>query len=242
MLSRRDPTWRGVVLWITPLLLFAGQTPAAQDALAAAGREFYLRECATCHGNAATGYGPAWPLLREPPPDLTVLERPQRPFERSRIRALVTGHMRRVPPQWPSQMPYWPGVPASELDALLAYLESVQRTPYGPTRGITISDQARLGAPLFKTLCASCHGDDGRGRRPDSYVVGIAIPDLSTIASRGDGTVDMRRLYESIARCGSDDTGMPAWERTLRHMGWTAFMAARHLEDIAWYVESLQQR
>ncbi len=55
MVLRRCLTWGGVVPLIAPLLL-AGPVPASgQDHAPDAGRSFYLRECAPCHGNAATG-------------------------------------------------------------------------------------------------------------------------------------------------------------------------------------------
>lgn len=243
MVFRRCLTWGGVVLLATPLFLSAPPAAHGQDdAAVAAGRSFYVRECASCHGDAATGYGPAWSVLREPPPDLTVLSAWDRPFDASRIKTIVTGHLRRVPPHWPSQMPYWAHARESDLDALVAYLESVQRRPYGPSRGITIADQARMGAPMYQLLCAHCHGGSGVTPRTSGYVVGIAPPDLSLIAQRNGGTVDMRRLLESIARCRRDDYGMQGGDAVLRLMGESAYMRAKHLENLAWYVESLQRR
>ncbi|HWI17668.1 MAG TPA: c-type cytochrome [Vicinamibacterales bacterium] len=241
MVLRRCLTWGGVVLMITPLLLAATPPASTQESALETGRAIYLRECASCHGNAATGYGPAWPVLRQPPPDLTVLSRHDRPFEGKRVRDLVIGHMRRVPPHWPSEMPYWRHAPDSELDALIAYLESVQSMPYGPYKGITINDQARLGAPLYQLMCTTCHGEDGRGPKQSGYVVGHGVPDLTTIAARSGGTIDMRRLYEAIARC-SDDTTMPSTQRSFERWGMSPIEAARNIEDLAWYVESIQRR
>jgi mono/diheme cytochrome c family protein len=42
---------------------------------AAAGRETFLRYCASCHGKTANGDGPAAFVLRTVPPDLTTLSR-----------------------------------------------------------------------------------------------------------------------------------------------------------------------
>ncbi len=124
----------------------------------------------------------------------------------------------------------------------MTYLESVQRRASGPYKGITIEDQARLGAPLYRTHCASCHGDDGITPRTPAYVLGIAPPSLALIAQREGGTVDMRRLLESIARCRDDASGMEGWDRVFRMMGEPAYARAKHLENLAWYVESLQKR
>lgn len=242
MILRRCLTWGGAILAIAPLLLAATRPAVGQDTEAGVGRGVYARECASCHGDAATGYGPASHVLREPPPDLTMLESWQQPFDRKRIRDLVSGHMRRVPAQWPSEMPYWRQSLDAEFDALLSYLESVQVRRYGPSTGITTDDQARMGAPVFRTFCASCHGEDGRGPQPSTYVVGIAPPDLTLIAVRSGGSVDMPRLYESIARCGDVGPEMPSWDRAFRSMGWSPVLSRMHLEDIAWYVESIQRR
>lgn len=241
MFLQRCLTWGGVVLAATPLLLVAPLSALAQHTTAS-GRDIYMRECASCHGNAATGYGPGWSVLRQAPPDLTGLSSADRPFDASRVRDIVTGHMRRVPPQWPSEMPYWRRSAPADLDALVNYLESAQRRQYGPSRGITIEDQARLGEPLYQSFCASCHGADGRGPHLSGFTLAIAAPDLTMIATRNDGSVDMRRLYESIARCDVESPYMPAWRQVFADMGWPGNAGARMIEDIAWFIESIQRR
>jgi hypothetical protein len=181
-------------------------------------------------------------VLRQAAPDLTTLSDATRPFDGQRVKHIVTGHMRRVPPQWPSQMPYWRNASPSDLDALVTYLESVQRHPYGSSRGVTLAEQAALGAPLFDAFCASCHGTDGQGRTTGGLVIGIAPPDLTLLAVGGGGTLDMRRLFESIARHRAEATTMPGWRQLFLDMGWPGYTTERQIEDIAWYIESIQRR
>lgn len=241
-------------MWlIAPLLAAIPAAPsAAQTAVADIGHEVYLRECASCHGEAATGYGPMSRLLRHEPPDLTVLSNRTTPFDRESVRIGITGRIRLEPSHGASKMPYWRGslqtrVPAgggmvAEMEALLAYLESIQREPYGPFPGISAEMLARAGAPLFARHCAPCHGAGGRGAAPSGYVVGIRPPDLTTIAARNGGRLDLRRLYESIAVSHGEGSAMPAWESAQRRAGWPAPLTTKNLEAIVRYVESLQQR
>jgi len=181
-------------------------------------------------------------VLSQPAPHLTTLSNATLPFNGQRLKDTVTGHMRRVPPQWPSQMPYWRNASPSDLDALITYLESIQRRPYGSLRGVTLAEQAALGAPLFGAFCASCHGANGRGRTTGGLVIAIAPPDLTLLALRGAGSVDMPRLYESIARHRAEDADMPGWRKLFQDMGWSGYATERQIQDIAWYIESIQQR
>jgi mono/diheme cytochrome c family protein len=131
----------------------------------------------------------------------------------------------------------------TELDALLTFLETIQRAPPGPFTGISNEALASAGASLFASHCAACHGPRGRGLPASSATLGIAPPDLTTIASRNGGTVDIRKLSESIARRGHKGGGaMPAWDQVLRKAGWPAPLVTKNLEAIARYVESIQQR
>jgi mono/diheme cytochrome c family protein len=232
--------WGGLILLGAPLA-GASTQPAdpAQRKAAEAGRAVYLEKCASCHGETATGRGPEAQILPRPPIDLTALPLP---FNRSSIRSGITGHIRREVPGGPSGMPYWRGsldgaLPAAgegvtQLDAILTFLETIQRTADFQQTSRTAA-LVRAGAPLFATHCTACHGANGRG---------LTAPDLTTIAARTGGRLDIDSLYKSISR--RDHTGgeMPSWDRAFRKAGWPAAMAAKNIEAIARYVESIQQR
>lgn len=246
--------WRcllGVGLLLLPAPLAGAVTPAGADQgeVVEAGREVYLRTCASCHGAAATGYGPAATTLRQRPADLTGLSDRTRPFRRDSVRAVITGSMRLKPTQGNDEMPHWRGSldgPAvggrvTELDALLAYLETIQREPYGVNPGVSVDARSRAGAPLFATYCAGCHGPDGRGVSAPGSAPPSPPPDLTTLASRHGGKLDVGLLYEWIAR-GRHEGGMPAWDSAFRRAGWPAVVTTANIQALARYVESIQRR
>jgi mono/diheme cytochrome c family protein len=214
----------------------AGAQPAADTSVVAAGRQVYVRECASCHGAAATGYGPASWVLRERPPDLTRLSDRTVPFPRESLRNGITGRIRLEPGHHASEMPFWrksldamlPAQGVKEIDALLTYLDDIQLRKFGPGEGPSPREMAAAGRLLFQTHCAACHRD-GRG--------------LTTIALRNAGAFELRRVYESIARCddGWARTGMPSWGRSFARSGWGEYLSMKHIEALATYVESLQR-
>jgi mono/diheme cytochrome c family protein len=72
-----------------------------------AGREVYLRHCASCHGDAGKGDGPVAASLRRPPSDLTTIaQRGGGRFDEVRVmqvidgRSLVAEHGTRAMPVW----------------------------------------------------------------------------------------------------------------------------------------------
>lgn len=72
-----------------------------------AGREVYLRHCASCHGETGKGDGPVAASLRRPPTDLTVIARGNAGrFDERRVmqvidgRTLVAEHGTRSMPVW----------------------------------------------------------------------------------------------------------------------------------------------
>jgi mono/diheme cytochrome c family protein len=226
------------------------QSPAPGEEVAT-GRGVYLRECAPCHGQAATGHGPAAWALKHQAPDLTRYTDRTVPFPRESIRNGITGHIRLEPSHNFTQMPFWrtsldaPGpVPGTSLmDALLAYLDSIQLRSFGPYQGPSRQMIAAAGKPLFERHCTACHGADGRGPRPPQYTVGISM-DLTTLASRNAGAFESRRVYELIARCDADirDPGaMPSWQQAFTHRGWGDYLTMKNIEALAAYIESIQR-
>lgn len=107
------------------------------------GRKAYVARCAACHGIEARGDGPVGAALRTVPPDLTWLsERHGGTFPRAYVIDVVTGvaavtaHGTRDMPVWSDRLGPSDGSGATvagalyarrTLDALVAYLESMQR-------------------------------------------------------------------------------------------------------------------
>lgn len=66
-------TKTGVVEWIAPARAAKKKNPIAVDAASLAkGKTLYTKECASCHGNAGKGDGPAAKALEKHPGDLSL--------------------------------------------------------------------------------------------------------------------------------------------------------------------------
>jgi len=103
----------------------------------AAGRVLYMEHCASCHGAAARGDGPAADSLRRAPTDLTSFSRANGGvFPSEKTRRIIDG--RGVPSHGSVEMPVWGTVfkaasptggsraVQDRIDAIVAFLESIQ--------------------------------------------------------------------------------------------------------------------
>lgn len=124
---------------ITGVILAAVAVAGKADDLIEQGRERYVDDCGGCHGVDARGGGAVAAALKIPPSDLTVLARDNSGrFPEDYVRRVVDG--RELPPaaHGETSMPVWgthykralPGyseaVVVAKIDALIAYLKSVQ--------------------------------------------------------------------------------------------------------------------
>lgn len=133
----------GTLLAALALAVLGGARPGAAQSkvLVDAGRDDYLRYCASCHGIDADGNGPMKDVLRAAPPDLTrIAERNGGSFPAARIASVIDGRFA-VPAHGTGTMPVWgrvlgrplaEGVTTEEvargqIDALVAYLQTIQR-------------------------------------------------------------------------------------------------------------------
>ena len=147
-------------------------TPLALESLA--GRDSFELYCASCHGADGRGGGPVAGALRTRPADLTTLaQRSGGKFSREQVAAFIEGTSRRVPAHGSTDMPVWGttfrGLETSDarvrvrLANLVAYVESLQV----PASQAAQKPPAQAsGAQLFRTYCASCHGENARGSGP----------------------------------------------------------------------------
>lgn len=221
----------------------------AQVGLVEAGRDVFLSHCAVCHGQNGGGYGRASWVLKQRPPDLTILSNPSTTFPKASVRATVSGRIRLEPSHGASEMPYWRGTldreiagsgGATQMDALLAFLEHIQISPYRSTPGLTRDDVIAAGAALFRERCTRCH-ESGR-LRAGEYVLGIEPPDLTTLRERYAGPMDGARIFELIARGHQpQSTDMPSWLESAERAGWPRALAIRDLTALAAFVESIQR-
>lgn len=125
----------GLTLAVAALVCLVAATVPAQSRIkyAAAkrissvqGADVYAAYCASCHGSAGLGNGPAADLLEERPPDLTLIV--VRDGEFNQVH--VMHHIGTAPGEGDPQMPNWPRI-----------LTSVYRSPaaaYLATRNLAL--------------------------------------------------------------------------------------------------------
>jgi len=125
----------------------AARASSLDEPLLESGAGLYLQYCASCHGVAARGDGPAAAALHEPPTDLTRLgERYGQPLPMERLAALVDGrtavaaHGSREMPVWGEQLyagdrPESPARAAARSGTILLILEylDTQQRPAAPS-------------------------------------------------------------------------------------------------------------
>ena len=112
------------------------KVPAPQTS-AASGKEMYVSYCASCHGVAGKGDGPAVAALKAAPPDLTTLShRNQGKFPGAHVAQSIKGDMS-MPAHGSKEMPVWGPVFSSlnkgdqalvqlRISNLTKYIEAMQ--------------------------------------------------------------------------------------------------------------------
>jgi mono/diheme cytochrome c family protein len=101
------------------------------------GAQLFRTYCASCHGTTGTGGGPAAMAMKVTPPDLTrIAARNNGVFPSERISQIVLG--KGVAAHGERNMPVWGDVfarklpngdPKAMVDALVRYLDGLQRRP-----------------------------------------------------------------------------------------------------------------
>lgn len=120
---------------LAPLSLVAGQPTPEEVKARATGRALYTEHCASCHGPAARGNGPAADSLRRRPTDLTGFSRANGGvFPSEQLRVVIDG--RGVGAHGSIEMPVWGSVfkatsdneqaVRERIDAILSFLRSIQ--------------------------------------------------------------------------------------------------------------------
>jgi mono/diheme cytochrome c family protein len=61
-----------------------------------------------------------------------------------------------------------------------------QQKPVSPASGGAPVELS--GKEMFKTYCATCHGEDAKGHGPATAALKVAPPDLTQLAKRNHGT------------------------------------------------------
>ncbi|HYL99121.1 MAG TPA: c-type cytochrome [Blastocatellia bacterium] len=104
------------------------------DVWVAKGQKLYKQYCATCDGLEGAGDGPAAAALKEPPADLTRIQKPGEKFPFDAVRVVIDGE-KAVTAHGSREMPVWGAVlrrtrgdlGQADIEALTKYVQSIQR-------------------------------------------------------------------------------------------------------------------
>lgn len=107
--------------------------------------------------------------------------------------------------------------------------------------------EPRDGAQLFRTYCASCHGESARGDGPVAEQLRKPVPDLTTYTARNNGVFPGERVRQIIDGRGIPAHGnreMPVWGDGFRSAGGRLGPEAvkARIDAILRYLQAIQQR
>jgi mono/diheme cytochrome c family protein len=209
----------------------------------------FARYCASCHGRSGKGDGQVAAALRTKPADLTQLAKKyDGAYPRERVRAIVAGYGNPLAAHGETEMPVWGPIfhaldssdnrVAIRIENIVDYVGQLQEPAPGSTG---------LGAQLFQTHCAGCHGRDARGSGIVTGELRHAPPDLTRFTARNGGVFPRERVYRIIE--GRDvtahgDRDMPIWgdafSRSRENLNDAAIK--RRMNAIVDYLEAIQER
>ena len=107
----------------------------------------------------------------------------------------------------------------------------------------TVTDTSPAsGKEMYLQYCASCHGKDGRGGGPAAAALKLPPTNLTSLATRNDGTFPEVRIFEGsddLAAHGSRD--MPTWGQVFHQMEGSGPATAKlRVANLTGYLKSLQ--
>jgi mono/diheme cytochrome c family protein len=100
------------------------------------------------------------------------------------------------------------------------------------------------GVDLFRSYCASCHGEDGKGHGPAAAALKATVPDLTAIARNNGGTFPMARVRRIIMGEGMivshGSREMPVWGPIFHQIEQDVDRGNVRFENLSKYLESIQ--
>jgi cbb3-type cytochrome oxidase subunit 1/cbb3-type cytochrome oxidase cytochrome c subunit/mono/diheme cytochrome c family protein len=153
-----------------PAPLLSTDLPAGERArFALRGKQAFARHCASCHGPAGKGDGPAAASLLPAPRDLTTAH-----FSDAALSKALWHGVRG------SAMPGWHEHSTQELLALAVFVRGLEDVPAPPP--LTEIERAHAGK-LYAANCARCHGSAGRGDGTAAAALAPAPTDFTAVRS-----------------------------------------------------------
>lgn len=157
------------------------------------GANLYAANCASCHGSAGKGDGPASPSLLPKPADLTAAR-----FSDERVSGVLWNGVAG------SAMPPWRQLPTEDLRALISYIYSLHPSGRPSAQPANLEE----GKGLFLAACASCHGETGEGD-------GAAAAALAPVPTNFRLKQPSEERARSVLQNGVPGTAMPPWENEM---------------------------
>jgi mono/diheme cytochrome c family protein len=115
--------------------------------------------------------------------------------------------------------------------------------------GSQVSEVRRFNGPtLFRSYCASCHGESGRGNGAVAIFLRKRPADLTQIAKRNKGTFPADRVYQLIdgrqAVKAHGESQMPVWGDAFSTTATDADQASvkAKIEALVEYLASIQEK
>ena len=102
------------------------------------------------------------------------------------------------------------------------------------------------GEYLYRSFCASCHGESGRGDGPAVPTLRHPATDLTQLAARAGGTFPRDQVTRIIdgrdAVAAHDTPDMPRWGKVLRQLEGDERTGQRRIEALVKHLESIQRK
>jgi len=110
------------------------------------------------------------------------------------------------------------------------------------------ADPVARGRASFDAYCMNCHGPEGKGNGPVAPLLKIALPDLTTLSARNNGTFPVSAVIRTIDGRewveGHGAREMPVWGNI-----WTddisgvegEQLVTEQINELAEYLRSIQQ-
>jgi mono/diheme cytochrome c family protein len=134
--------------------------------------------------------------------------------------------------------------PVLLLARLLTLSATVPAQPSTPPSGKDAVGAA-VGAALYRTFCASCHGVGGKGDGPMAAELQVAPPDLTTLKKRNQDRFPFDRVVQTIdgrLTLKGHGTGMPVWGDTFKKVGkdYDDRRVRERITQLVRYIETIQ--
>lgn len=216
--ARSTARLAGIVAFLVGLAALAGcrdsEAPRARpDDLPARGATLFADHCSACHGREALGDGPLVGGLISLPADLTRIAERHGGFDPEAVRRTIDGRAGRPGhggPEMPRWGEFWAAPPGStaesavvaNLDALVAYLESIQAAP-APQAPEPLPVQVQMNnlADALTAALPAVFSDlafgDPELRRALGDAVGLLASDAAVLEAHAE---DQSQTFAPIAR------------------------------------------